>query len=114
MRINSSPQALAAFRAAAADPYFQARPQFSGDCSPSTPANLTARTTRNGVALSWTGSPNATRYEVWRRGKQIAETAASSYLDKTAHRHATYAYTIRATNPVGSSALSTRVVARRP
>jgi hypothetical protein len=42
MRINSSPAALDAFRAAAADPYFQARAQFSGDCSPMTPAKLSA------------------------------------------------------------------------
>ena len=114
MRINSSPAALDAFRGAAADPYFQARPQFSGDCSPSTPAHLTARTTRNGVALRWTGSLNATRYEVWRRGRQIGATSASEYLDKTARRNTAYAYAIRATNPAGSSALSARVVARRP
>jgi beta-mannanase len=31
-RIDSSPAALAAFRAAIADPFFGAKPRFSGDC----------------------------------------------------------------------------------
>jgi hypothetical protein len=113
MRINSSPQALDTFRASAADPYFGASPKFSGECSPSTPSNLTARSTRSGVLLRWTGSANTVLYEVWRGRSLIATTSASTYLDKTARRHATYRYAIRALNPLGSSAFSDRVVGRR-
>jgi Glycosyl hydrolase family 26 len=112
MRINSSPQALDAFRAAANDPYFAAPPQFSGTCAPSTPSNLTARSTRSGVLLRWTGSANSVRYEVWRGGTRMT-TSTSTYLDTTARRHTTYHYAIRALNPLGWSPVSTPVAAHR-
>jgi hypothetical protein len=97
-RIDSSPASLAAFRAAIADPFFGAKPRFTGNCLPAAPAGLAAR----GGRLSWQAVPNATSYEVWRsatlRGRRtLAGTAAA-----TSFAAGQGWYAVRGVNPLGA------------
>jgi hypothetical protein len=91
-RIESSPDALAAFRAAVSDPFFGAKPRFSGDCLPAAPEGL--RLARG--VLGWEPVPNATSYEVWHAGALVGTTARTRLVVRAAG-----AYSVRGVNPLG-------------
>jgi hypothetical protein len=78
-------------RQAFAQPFFDAKPQFSGNCSPLTPIVRLKYS-----MLSWPAVPNAASYEVWRDSKRIARTAATTYPALKPG-----SYRVRAVNLVG-------------
>jgi Glycosyl hydrolase family 26 len=81
-----------AFAAGAKSPVFDAKPQLSGSCLPAAPRVKVVQRTR----VTWTALPNATSYEVWRNGKRVATTTATSYRGKAGK------YRVRALNPLGA------------
>jgi hypothetical protein len=83
-------------RQAFAQPFFDAKEQFSGDCSPLTP---TVRVKK--AILSWVAIPNAATYEVWRGAKKIATTSATTF--RATKRGS---YRVRGVNLVGTGAFS--------
>jgi len=88
----TSPAFLNGFKQAFDQPFFDAKAQFSGDCSP-----LPVRTLRvKGQLLSWAPVPNAASYEVWRGSLRVATVARSSFRTSKAG-----SYRIRAVNLVG-------------
>jgi glycosyl hydrolase family 26 len=106
-RIDSSPAALAAFRAGVKDRFFAARPRFTGTCAPATPRGLSASEGTGAVVrLGWSPISNAAWYEVVRNGVRIAVTAVSRYEDPAAESGHRYRYAVRAVNPLGRSGLS--------
>jgi hypothetical protein len=105
-RIDSSPAALAAFRAGVQGSFFDARPRFTGTCGPARPRGLRAAGGGSAVRLTWSPVPNAAWYEVVRDGVRIATVAASRYDDRTAAPGERYRYAVRAVSPVGRSGLS--------
>jgi hypothetical protein len=117
-RADSSPAALEALRRALADPFFGARPRFTGNCGPRTPTRVTAsRGPAGKVRVAWTPVVNATRYEVWRLGtsggdRVLIGTTLQSRFDvtRTGARRA-HSYTVRALNPLGKSGFSAPAVA---
>jgi Glycosyl hydrolase family 26 len=109
-RIDSSPDALNALRESVADPFFAQQPQFSGDCRPPTPGSLSAHKKGDLIRLAWKGSLSATRYEVWRDSKPLLTTDATAALIRRPRRGHSFAYAVRAANPVGVSGFSTRIV----
>ncbi len=111
-RIDSSSDALSAFRQAVADPFFAAQPQFSGDCLPPTPVSLTAQRRGNTVRLTWKGSLSATHYEILRNSRPLLSTDATAAVVRRPRRRHSVAYTVRAVNPLGVSGLSARVIVR--
>jgi hypothetical protein len=116
-RIDSSPAALAAFRKGVDDPYFGARPRFTGNCLPGRPQALSASkgTFVDHVRLTWTRIPNAAAYEVRREGVRIATTNAPAYDDAQAGPGRRYSYSVRAVNPLGRGPESTTTAGfRRP
>jgi hypothetical protein len=62
------------FKQAFDQPFFDAKTQFSGDCSPLAPARVTVKK----HTLSWTAVPNAASYEVWRRSKRVTAVTGTS------------------------------------
>jgi len=96
-RIDSSPAALAAFRAAVADPFFGAKPRFSGNCLPAAPVGVEVR---RGV-VSWQPVAGATGYEVWQRGALVARTEGTRLALRTPGRFA-----VRAVDPLGPGPFS--------
>jgi hypothetical protein len=113
-RIDSSPESLAAFREALADPFFGARPRFGGRCAPDVPGAVSAtRSIAGYVRVTWRAVPNAASYEIWRSGSRIATTRGTRYDDRGTRRGRVYAYTVRAVNPLGTSRSSARVLGSR-
>jgi hypothetical protein len=110
-RFDTSTDSLNAFRQAVADPFFAAQPQFSGDCRPPIPLNLTAHWRKGAVRLSWKGSLSATRYQLWRSGRPLLTTDATGAVDRRARRVHSITYTVRAVNALGLSGFSARVTA---
>lgn len=108
MRIDEAPDAAQAFREGAADPVFDAKPHFTGNCLPVRPAAVRYRRVGQAVRISWRQLPNATSYEVWRGSTRIAHTAGTRILDARTGRRATYR--VRALNPIGTGpfAVATR------
>lgn len=99
---DTSSTFLDGFKQAFDQPFFVARTQFSGDCSPLPPS----RVRESGRRLSWSAVPNAASYEVWRGSKKIAAVAATSLNVATPG-----AYRVRSVNVVGYSPF---VAATRP
>jgi Glycosyl hydrolase family 26 len=114
-RIDSSPAALAAFRAGVQGRFFDARPRFTGTCAPGRPRGLRSGDGSSGavVRLTWSPVPNAAWYEVLRDGSQLATTAVSRYDDPVAARGRRYRYAVRAVNPLGRSRLSRAAIGFR-
>jgi glycosyl hydrolase family 26 len=114
-RIDSSPESLAAFREALADPFFGAQPQFSGRCTPAAPRDVAATkgASARAVRVTWRAVPNAVSYEVWRSGRLLATTESTRYDDTSAIARRRYSYSVVAINPLGKSSLSTRAVGFR-
>ena len=79
---------------------------------PSAPTNLAAVPGNDQVALSWTGSPAAATYSVYRGTTSGSETllegglAAPSYTDTGLTNGTTYFYQVAAVNSAGTSAKS--------
>lgn len=95
----SSPTFQAAFKAAFDQPFFDAKPQFSGNCLPGAPAKVTLR----GRRLAWSLVPNATAYEIWLGRKRVARATGSQVtVGKAAG-----AYRVRGLNPVGAGPFAT-------
>lgn len=72
--------------------------EFTGLCS--------VRNIRYGVEATWDSVPGAVKYQVYRRvananGSRIAETTATSYVDKYVVSGGTYSYTVRAVDKSG-------------
>jgi hypothetical protein len=107
-RIDSSPAALAAFRAGIHRRFFDARPRFTGTCAPRTPRGLRAVDDRTAgiVRLTWSPVPNAAWYEVLRNGIRIGTAAVCHYEDPAGTPAWQYRYAVRAVNPLGRSGLS--------
>lgn len=112
-RADSSPAALKALRKALADPFFGARPRFTGNCAPRAPRKVTvSRGLAGKVRVAWTRVVNATRYEVWRTrtggGKSvlIGTTPRSAFDDRGADGLRAHSYAVRAVNPLGKSGFS--------
>ena len=104
-RIDSSPAALAAFRAGVQGRFFDARPRFTGTCAPRTPHGLRASDGGSAavVRLAWSPVPNAAWYEVLRDGIRIATTAVCHYEDPARTSPWQFRYAVRAVNPLGRS-----------
>lgn len=90
---TTSATLTAAFRAAFAQPYFQAAPHFAGDCRPPAPQGVTLRR----GTLHWHDVPDAARYQVYRGSRRVATTELTSV---TVGRPGTYR--VRAVNLVGA------------
>lgn len=82
--------------------------------SPATPSGLVASdsSTCDGVSVSWTASPGAATYSLYRAATSdqasaslLANTAVSSYLDTSAAAGHTYYYWVSAGNACGQSAM---------
>lgn len=78
---------------------FTAGPEIIID-PPSVP---TALQTVLAVALQWTASENADRYDVYRDGAKLGSTEGTQYVDATAEPNETYVYTVKAVNGGGES-----------
>jgi hypothetical protein len=89
---NTSTTFLNGFKQAFDQPFFDAKVQFGGDCSPLAPARVTLK---NHV-LSWTAVPNVASYEVWRGAKKLTVLTGTSL--RAAKRGA---YRVRGVNIVG-------------
>ncbi len=72
--------------------------------APPDAVTLTAAVTGGGadVLLSWTASPSAVRYDVFRDGAKVAETTDLTYTD-AARPNGVYRYTVQAVDGVGNS-----------
>lgn len=74
---------------------------------PAAPTNLTAPTpTNQDPALSWTASPDAAKYFVYRDNVKIGETTTTTFTD-TALPDGVYSYKITAVNSFGDESLAT-------
>lgn len=103
-RIDSSPGALGAFRAGVTGTSFSARPVFSGDCRPPPPAVVVAVPASVGVIrVRWSPVAVASVYEVWRDGRRIGMTRATTWVDRTARPGPLHTYQVRAVDPGGIS-----------
>ncbi len=71
---NTSQTFLTAFKQAFDQPLFDAKAQFSGDCSPLPVRRVTLKKR----TLSWTTVPNAASYEVWRGSRKLAVVVRTS------------------------------------
>ena len=109
--VDSSPAALSAFRKAISNPFFGARPRFSGNCRPSPPAGLLARRVHGAVQLNWQTRIDTTSYEIWRGSQRLGASATGRYLDRHPSRGST-TYRIRGHNPVGFGPFSRSASAR--
>lgn len=97
--ISATPEFKAAFRAAFDDPFFAAKPQFTGNCAPS---SAPRKVTWKAGTLTWTSVPNAQQYEIWRGPKKLGTT---TYTRFDAAKHTKYR--VRAVNLAGVSAFTT-------
>jgi glycosyl hydrolase family 26 len=111
-RADSSPAALEELRKALADPFFGARPRFTGNCGPRAPRKVTVtRRLAGKVRVAWTSVANAAHYEVWRTetgdGKRVLiGTTTRSTFDDTRAGGRAHSYAVRALNPLGKSGFS--------
>lgn len=81
---------------------------------PSAPANLVATAGDAQVALDWAQNHHAegvVKYNVYRDGAEVGETASSSYTDTGVTNDTTYAYTVTATDSAGNEGPATAVSA---
>jgi hypothetical protein len=76
-----------------AQPFFDPKPQFGGNCLPTAPAKTKAK----GRRITWAAVPNAIGYEVWRASKRIAVSKSTVVTVK-----ALGSYRVRAVNPLGA------------
>ena len=70
------------------------------------PVLLSASGTDNGISISWKASAGAAKYRVFYRNSsgdwtRVADTAATSYLDKNVTSGTVYTYTVRCLNAAG-------------
>jgi hypothetical protein len=120
-RVDSSPDALQAFRAGIAGPFFGAKPRFGGDCLPAVPVGVSASggVFAGKVRVTWQPSLSATGYEIWRsstrRGARIliGTTGGLAFADRRASPARTYYYAVRALNPLGRGAFGPAVAGFR-
>lgn len=92
----------------------------AGTTAPAIPANLTANATAGSVNLAWKISPLAVGYTVKRSTTSgsghvaiASNVTGLSFTDSTAVSGTVYHYVVTASNPVGESAFSNQVTARR-
>ncbi len=78
--------------------------------APPDPVVLTAAATGADVLLTWTASPSAVRYDIFRDGAKVAETADLTYTD-AARPNGVYRYTVRAVDGVGNSSAASNEAA---
>jgi hypothetical protein len=90
-RLDLWPQAQQAFATGAASSLFDAEPRFSGNCLPEKPTAVR----RRGGRLTWSAVPTATSYEVWRQGRRVATTMATTYIGRRG------AYRVRGVSSLG-------------
>jgi hypothetical protein len=103
-RIDSSHGALEAFRAGVSGTFFSSRPLFSGDCRPPPPAVVVAIPRSIGViVVRWSPVAVASAYEVWRDGRRIATTKATTWVDRGARPGPQHTYRVRAVDLGGTS-----------
>ena len=95
---NTSQTFLTAFKQAFDQPLFDAKAQFSGDCSPLPVRRVTLKKR----TLSWTAVPNAASYEVWRGTKKLAVVMTTSVRAPKPGP-----YRVRAVNLVGVGPFAT-------
>ena len=74
---------------------------------PGIPASISAVMNGANVAISWTGSSGATRYELQRNGSGISSANVTSYTDPAVGFGMSYTYRIRACNGTGCSGWQT-------
>jgi hypothetical protein len=80
---------------------------------PTVPTGLGGTVGAGSVSLTWNANPatqQVTSYGVFRDGLQIAAPTGTSWFDTNLTNGQTYSYQVRATNPVGTSGLSTSVL----
>lgn len=81
--------------------------RFNPPTAPAAPANLTANLQgKKTVLLNWQASASAepiVRYEVFRNGGKIAETANTNYADNAAEAGKAYEYTVKAVDTTGTA-----------
>lgn len=70
---------------------------------PDTPANLTADVSESAAVLRWDASKDADGYRIRRGGVLLADTADTSYTDKTVSAYTAYTYTVTAYSADGES-----------
>jgi hypothetical protein len=103
-RIDSTPEALAAFRAGVRGIPFAAPARFAGDCRPPPPDLVVATPVRTGVIrVHWSAVEVASAYEVWRDGRRVATTKEATWLDRNARPGPSHSYHVRAVDPAGRS-----------
>jgi glycosyl hydrolase family 26 len=103
-RIDSTPEALTAFRAGVQGTSFAARLRFAGDCRPPPPDLVVATPVRTGVIrVHWSPVEVASAYEVWRDGRRVVTTKATTWLDRNARPGPSHSYHVRAVGPGGRS-----------
>jgi hypothetical protein len=103
-RIDSTPEALEAFRAGIAGTFFTARARFAGDCRPPPPDVVVATPVRTGVIrVRWSPVEIASAYEVWRDGRRVVTTKETTWLDRSARPGPRHSYHVRAVDPGGRS-----------
>ena len=79
--------------------------------APAAPTGLTATPGDAQVVLSWTASPTATSYRVYRGGVLVASPTATAYTDTGLTNATTYSYYVVAVNQTTPSAASATVTA---
>jgi len=86
---------------------------LAGSSGPSAPAGLTASGQSNAVLLSWTASPAAQYYEVFRgvtpggeSSQPLASSSATTYSDSNVVDGTVYYYSVAAVSSAGTSAPS--------
>jgi hypothetical protein len=99
----NSPAAFAALRAGVTGSRFSGRARFGGDCRPSPPESIAARPVGGAIRVRWSPVAVASSYEVYRDGKLLGTTKATTWLDAGAGRGRTHTYTVRAVDPGGRS-----------
>ncbi|MGF7047717.1 glycosidase/chitodextrinase [Paenibacillus sp. DS2015] len=72
--------------------------------TPSIPTNVVS-TSKTGttISFSWTASPGAVGYEIWRNGSKVGTTSSTSYTDTGLSVLTTYTYTVKAYNSAGNT-----------
>lgn len=103
-QIDSTPEALEAFREGVHGTFFTARARFAGDCRPPPPAVVVATAVRTGVIrVRWSPVEVASAYEVWRDGRRVVTTKKTTWLDRAARPGPQHSYHVRAIDPGGRS-----------
>jgi glycosyl hydrolase family 26 len=97
-RFDTSAAALQAFHDGAQSPLFDAKPRFSGTCTPAAPSGT--RVVRHGktVTISWLPLADATSYEVWRGSARLGATTSTRFAVRAPRRSS---YRIRALDSLG-------------